>query len=121
MIEPLKGGNMNTHSASTGQYVVYKDYSNSAIGVSFDASSADPTSLASMIRNALLISFPDQSLDDIQPLEGSKIFEKLNAWDNFSDEELTILYAEAAEEDEELANLGLAHYSEILRQEEDIE
>ncbi len=44
-----------------------------------------------------------------------------NLWDVLSDEELTVLYAEAAEEDQQLAQLGLAHYAEILRQEEDAE
>ncbi|MCI0529727.1 MAG: hypothetical protein L0Y56_19980, partial [Nitrospira sp.] len=41
-------------------------------------------------------------------------------WINFSDEELAALYAEAAEEDQSLAQLGLAHYNETLKQEEKI-
>jgi len=38
--------------------------------------------------------------------------------DELSEEELAALYAEAAQEDEELARLGLAHYAQILEQEE---
>ncbi len=39
-------------------------------------------------------------------------------WENLSDEELLALYAEVIDEDRDLAQLGLAHYAEILRQEE---
>lgn len=112
---------MRIHRTGTGQNIVYKDYSNSAIGASLYESSADPTNLSSMIRNALLIFLPVQLYGDVQHLEEPKIGEKLNAWDNLKDEELIALYAEAAEVDEELVNLGLAHYAEILRQEEEME
>jgi hypothetical protein len=40
-------------------------------------------------------------------------------WDSLGDDELAALYAEAAEEDRQLAQLGLDHYAEILEQEED--
>jgi hypothetical protein len=46
---------------------------------------------------------------------------ELEVWDNLSDETLAALYEEAAEEDQLLAQLGLAHYAEILRQEEEAE
>jgi hypothetical protein len=46
---------------------------------------------------------------------------KLDAWDTLSDEDLVALYAEAAEEDLMLAQLGLEHYVEILEQEEESE
>jgi hypothetical protein len=45
----------------------------------------------------------------------------LSPWDALSDEELATLYAEAAEEDQLLAQLGLEHYAEVLRQEEESE
>jgi hypothetical protein len=51
----------------------------------------------------------------------SGLEKRQNLWNILSDEELKTLYAEAAEEDQQLAQLGLAHYIEILRQEEDSE
>lgn len=46
---------------------------------------------------------------------------ELDAWDTLSDEALMALYEEAAEEDQMLAQLGLEHYAEVLRQEEESE
>ena len=112
---------MNLYDTNTGQYVLYKDYSNSAIGASIYQSSADPTNLASMIRNAFVF-FLDQPLIDEQLLFDPELDAKQKIWDApFTDEELTTLYAEAATEDKELAQLGLIHYAEILEQEEEIE
>ena len=120
MIEHLRGGNMNLYESNTGQYILYKDYSNSAIGASLYQSSADPTNLASIIRNAFIF-FLDQPLIDEQ-LFDLELDTKLKVWDTpLNDEELTALYAEAAEEDEELVQLGLVHYAEVLKQEEEIE
>lgn len=45
--------------------------------------------------------------------------EKVASWENLSDAELEALYAETAEEDLLLAQLGLAHYTELLTQEDD--
>jgi hypothetical protein len=45
--------------------------------------------------------------------------EKIASWENLSDAELEALYAETAEEDLMLAQLGLTHYTELLKQEED--
>lgn len=40
-------------------------------------------------------------------------------WDNLSNEDLTILYQESAEEDRYLAQLGLTAYAAALHREED--
>lgn len=111
---------MSFHKTSTGQFIVNKEYSNSAIGASLYESSADPTNLANMMRNASTFFLSDQPLADDQQLFESDLDEKLKDWDNLSDEELAALYAEAAQEDEELVNLGVVHYAQILEQEEEI-
>jgi hypothetical protein len=112
---------MNLYETNTGQYVLYKDYSNSAIGTSLYQSSADPTNLASIIRNAFLF-FLDQPSVDEQLLFNPELDIKRKAWDTpLTDEELTALYAEAAEEDKELVQLGLVHYAKVLKHEEEIE
>ena len=46
---------------------------------------------------------------------------ELEAWETLSDEALAALYDEAAEEDQFLAQIGLAHYAKVLRQEEEAE
>ena len=107
---------MNFYKSNSGQYILYKNHSNSAIGTSFYQSSADPTSFASIFRNAFIL-LPDQLLTDEQLSD-----QELKVCDTpLSDDELIALYAEAAEEDEELVQLGLVHYVEVLNQEEEIE
>jgi len=46
---------MNVSKLELGPKIVYTDYSTSAIGASLYQSSADPTNLASIMRNALII------------------------------------------------------------------
>jgi hypothetical protein len=46
---------------------------------------------------------------------------QLEDWSILSDEDLAAVYEEVAEEDRLLAHLGLSHYAEILRQEEESE
>lgn len=110
----LKGGNMSLYQTNTGQYIPYKDYSNSAIGASLYQTSADPTTYVTFIF------FLDQSLVNEQSLFDLNLGIKPKPWETLSDEDLTALYAEAAEEDETLVQLGLAHYAEVLKQEEEI-
>ncbi len=45
---------------------------------------------------------------------------KLNAWDTLSDKDMAALYNDTATEDLELAQLGLAHYTRTLEQEESV-
>jgi len=121
-IEHLKGGNMNLYESNTGQHVLYKDYSNSAIGTSLYQSSADPANLASMIRNAFIF-FSELPLVNEQLLPNPKSDIKQETWNHafLANEELTALYAEAAEEDKYLVQLGLIDYVRVLNQEEEIE
>jgi hypothetical protein len=121
MIERLKAGNMNAHKTGSAQNIIYKDFSNSAIGASLYQSSADPTNLASLIRNAFII-LSDQVSANVQDLLLElNMKENLTTRDILSDEELIALYAEAVDEDLELVDLGLAHYAEILKQEDKLE
>lgn len=111
---------MNVYRTDSGQYIIHKDFSNSAIGTSLYESSADPVNLASVMRNAVIF-LPEQLLDNDQEMLELDFETMARPWDRLTDEDLAILYAEAAEEDEELAQLGLAHYADILRLEEDVE
>lgn len=110
---------MKDYSTGTGSDIDYKDYSNSAIGTSIYQSSADPTNIASVMRNAIIFVW-EEPLSEAQLVEQSP-GEKLQALENISDKELAALYAEAAEEDAELARIGLAHYAKLLKQEEESE
>ncbi len=112
---------MNAYKTGSAQNIIYKDFSNSAIGASLYQSSADPTNLASLIRNAIII-LPDRVSANVQDLLLElTLKENLTTRDILSDEELIALYAEAVEEDLELVDLGLAHYAEILKQEDKLE
>lgn len=119
MTEHLKGGNMNLYKTDTGNYVINKDYSNSAIGTSLYQSSAIPANFAGISRNATIF-FLKPLITDYQFPEPDLDMEQ-KARETLTIEELTALYEEAAEEDKELAQIGLAHYAEVLKQEEEIE
>jgi len=46
---------MKAHEPNSGKDIVYAEHSNSAIGASLYQSSADQTSLASLMQNAILL------------------------------------------------------------------
>lgn len=59
---------MNIHKSGSGQDLVYKDHSDSGIGASSPQTSAEPTSLASLMRQGLLFIKPPEITD--QPPQG---------------------------------------------------
>lgn len=46
---------MNHFKSNSGQHIVFIDHSTSGIGASINQSSADPTSLANIMRQSLIV------------------------------------------------------------------
>lgn len=53
---------MNTYKSNSAHDIVYIDHSSSGTGASMSQSSADPTSLANLMRKSLVIITPPQDL-----------------------------------------------------------
>ena len=70
-----------------------------------------PTSASVVLANAPIDSTHYVIEDEVET----------NPWDEFSNEELTAMYAEAAEEDAQLARFGLTQYIEGLEREDHAE
>lgn len=110
---------MKVFEANSGKYVLNENTTGSDIGMPFyDSSSLTPGCFGGsleVIMEPIPVYLEYLTVNPVNP----KPDEAKEA--EISREELIALFAESAEEDRNLAKLGVSHYADLLDEEEDLE